>query len=110
MFTGQGSQDGPYMLKTHLEEIVEFFGPFPTSLLDQGAPDIVRETFNEDGTIKYSESSNRPGLVSDVYMGDLPLEYQEDFVAFLHALMKIDLKERLPTMDLLDQPWIRGRR
>lgn len=110
MFTGQDSHDSPYALKNHLEEIVEFFGPFPRSLLDQGAPDIVHEIFNEDGTIKDSEPSNRPGLVSDVYMGDLSPEDREDFVAFLHALMKIDPTERLPTMDLLMQPWIQGRK
>jgi len=110
MFTGQDSQDSPYMLKNYLEEIVEFFGPFPTLLLDQGDPEIVCEMFNDDGTIKGSEPSNRPGLVSDIYMGDLPLKTREDFVAFLHELMKINAKERLPTMDLLGQPWIRGRR
>jgi hypothetical protein len=43
-------------------------------------------------------------------MEDLPLDDREDFVAFLYVLMKIDAKERLPTMDLLGQPWIRGRR
>ncbi|KAH8653134.1 kinase-like domain-containing protein [Tricladium varicosporioides] len=110
MFTGKDSRDSPYILKTHLEEIVRFFGPFPTSLLDQGTQDIVREIFNEDGTIKDPEPSNCLELESDFYMGDLSLENRKEFVVFLHALMKIDPKERLPTMDLLNQPWIQGRR
>lgn len=110
MFTGKDSQHTPYTVKNHLEEIVNFFGPFPKSLLDQGAPTIVRAVFDEDGTTKASEPLERPGLLSDVYMGDLPLETREDFVTFLHVLMKIDPKERLPTIDFFSQPWIRGRR
>jgi serine/threonine-protein kinase SRPK3 len=69
MFTGKDSRHSPYMLKNHLEEIVDFFGPFPTSLLNQGAPDIVREMFNEDGTIKDYEPLNRSGLVSRILHG-----------------------------------------
>jgi serine/threonine-protein kinase SRPK3 len=110
MFTGMENQNSPYVVQNHLKEIVDFFGPFPRSLLDQGASDIVREMFSKDGTIKDSEPLQRPGLLSDVYLDGLPQETREEFVAFLHALMKIDPKERLPTMDLLMQPWIRYRR
>jgi len=110
MFTRKDHQNSLYMVKNHLEEIVDFSGPFPKSLLDQGASEIFREIFNEDGTIKDSEPLQCPGLLSDVYMEDLPQKTREDFVAFLYALMKIDPKERLPTMDLLKHPWIRVRR
>jgi serine/threonine-protein kinase SRPK3 len=109
MFVGRDSLHSPSMLKTHLEEIVDFFGPFPASLLEEGSPEIVLEIFNKDGTIKDSSPPNNLGLLSDNYMGDLPLEQREDFVDFLHALMKINPSERLPTNDLLCQAWIRGR-
>lgn len=110
MFTGKDSQDSPYLVKSHLEEIADFFGPFPRSLLDRGSPEIVLEMFNEDGTIKDSMPLQRLGLSSDLYMEDLPQETRERFVEFLYSLMKIDPKERLSTMDLLGQPWIRGVR
>lgn len=109
MFVGKDSQNSPYILKTHLEEIVDFFGPFPQCLIDQGDPKIVRGLFNEDGIIKDTEPSSQLILASDVYMGDLPQEIREDFVAFLKALMKIDPRQRLSTMDLLGHPWLRGR-
>ncbi|KAI1840295.1 hypothetical protein JX266_013514 [Neoarthrinium moseri] len=89
MFSGKEDQNSPYKLTNHLEEIVDFFGPFPKSLLDLGDQEIVQECFNEDSTVKGSEPLGRPGLISDVYMEDLPQETRELFVDFLHVLMKI---------------------
>lgn len=108
MFTGKEDRGSPYNLTAHLEEIVDFFGPFPKELLDMGDPKLVKECFNEDGTVKGSGPLGRPGLVSDVYMEDLPQETRELFVDFLHVLMKVNPKERLPTMDILVHPWLRA--
>jgi hypothetical protein len=100
------------MLKNHADEAVESLDhpQQGRSQLDQGAPEIVRKMLNDDETIKDSEPPDRRELIPDVNMGDLPPVNPEDFVDFLPSVIKIDPKERLPTMDISHQPWIRGRR
>ena len=106
MFPGKESQYSPYSLKVHLEEIVNFFGPFPKSLLDQGDPTIVSTMFNDDGTIKDAQPGPHRKLSDDDYMEDLSQEIRERFVDFLQTLMKVDPKERHTTQTLIDHPWM----
>lgn len=108
MFTGQEGKDSPYDAKLHLQEIGGFFGPFPRSLLDKGDPEMVKEVFNEDGTVKDSGPSGRPPLNSEYWIEDLREETRNQFVDFLYALMKLDPAERLSTQALIDMPWMQG--
>lgn len=106
MFDGRVPPDGHYEPREHLIEIIDFFGPFPKSLLEKGDQDFVRELFDDEGRIKDSEPLNRPGLLSEYYMRGLRQEVQEQFVSFLKLLMKIDPQERVSTMDILRHPWL----
>jgi serine/threonine-protein kinase SRPK3 len=110
MFSGQAvGPDGQarYELREHLAEIVDFFGPFPTSLLDQGDPRIVQDAFCEDGTVRgYPSQLDRPRLSSEEFMLGLKEEDREEFASFLRLMMKIDPDERPDAVALLKHPWL----
>ncbi|SPO01045.1 uncharacterized protein DNG_03793 [Cephalotrichum gorgonifer] len=62
---GGASGQARYELREHLAEIVDFFGPFPRSLLDKGNPQLVQDIFCEDGAVRgYPPKLDRPGLAS----------------------------------------------
>ncbi|KAK9788192.1 putative Protein kinase domain-containing protein [Seiridium cardinale] len=106
MFDGRGPPHGHYELKQHLREIVAYFGPVPKGLLEKGDAEIVETYFDESGHVLGCPALELPSLKSDDYMDDLDEENRKSFVSFLYALMKIDPKERLSTMDLLRHPWL----
>ncbi|KAK6079535.1 serine/threonine protein kinase [Seiridium cupressi] len=106
MFDGRGPPHGHYELKQHLREIVAYFGPFPKGLLEKGDAEPVETYFDESGHVLGCPALELPSLESDDYMDDLDEENRKSFVSFLYALMKIDPKERLSTMDLLRHPWL----
>ncbi|KAI5924149.1 kinase-like domain-containing protein [Camillea tinctor] len=106
MFNGRVPQNGRYELKEHLNEIVDFFGPFPKELLEKGNQEIVQDIFNDDGTIKDAIPINRPGLNSEEFLPSLKQKDRDVFVSFLEALMRINPAERAQANDLLRHPWI----
>ncbi|KAK7417484.1 hypothetical protein QQX98_004604 [Neonectria punicea] len=106
MFSGAVPPDGHYEVKEHLREMVDFFGPFPKQLLEQGNQDLVSDVFDSDGSVKDVLPTFKPGLDSDYFMTNLSKETREEFVSFLRVLMKINPAERLETMDLLRHPWL----
>ncbi|KAK6083887.1 serine/threonine protein kinase [Seiridium cupressi] len=106
MFDGRGPPHGHYELKQHLREIVAYFGPFPKGLLEKGDAEPVETYFDESGHVLGCPALELPSLESDDYMDDLDEENRKSFVSFLYALMKINPKERLSTMDLLRHPWL----
>lgn len=106
MFNGSGPPDGRYDLKQHLREMVAYFGPFPRALLDEGDAELVATYFDESGHVRDAPALELPSLESDEFMDDLGQENRKNFVSFLHALMKVDPRERLSTMDLLRHPWL----
>ncbi|EFW14742.1 conserved hypothetical protein [Coccidioides posadasii str. Silveira] len=106
MFSGRGPPDGHYQVQFHLHEIVDFFGPFPKSLLQKGDQGLVQRWFDSEGRIKDLRPLNRPGLESEAFLGKLDGENKKKFVMFLRSLMKIDPGERKTTMELLAEPWL----
>ncbi|KAF7548184.1 hypothetical protein G7Z17_g7219 [Cylindrodendrum hubeiense] len=106
MFSGQAPPDSNYELKQHVAEIVDLFGPFPKELLAKGNKEIVQDIFDDDGRVKAASPLNRPGLSSEAFLPGLDEEIREEFIKFLHALMKINPSERLSAEDLLREPWL----
>ncbi|PLB47735.1 serine/threonine protein kinase [Aspergillus steynii IBT 23096] len=106
MFSGSAGRGGPYELKEHLREIVDLFGPFPRALLERGNQDLVRELFDDDGTIKDAPPMVRPALASNAFMPNLHPEVREEFASFLRTAMMIDPEERVSAEDLLRHPWL----
>lgn len=96
-----------YELREHLAEIVDFFGPFPRSLLDKGDPQIVHDIFCEKGMVRgYSFPLDRPGLASEEMMLGLKEEDREEFASFLRLMMKVDPVERPDPVEFLKHPWL----
>ncbi|KAI2101906.1 hypothetical protein LOZ34_005632 [Ophidiomyces ophidiicola] len=106
MFSGRGPPDGHYQVRYHLQEIVDFFGPFPKSLLEKGDQELVQKYFDSEGRIKDSPSLERPALESEFFLGKLHEEDKKEFVMFLRSLMRIDPEERKTTKELLAEPWL----
>ena len=110
MFNGQAVGPGGkarYELRDHLAEIVDFFGPFPRSLLDKGDPQIVQDAFCEDGTVRgYPSQLDRPRLSSEEFMLGLNEVDREEFASFLRLMMRINPNERPDVVALLKHPWL----
>ncbi|KAI0100494.1 serine/threonine protein kinase [Nemania sp. FL0031] len=106
MFSGRDPRDGRYDVREHLREIVDFFGPFPKSLLEQGDPEIVGKMFDEEGNIKDKPPMRRSPLDSEAFLPGLDRENREDFVALLRAMMKIDPAERKSHRQYLQSRWL----
>ncbi|KAI1963438.1 hypothetical protein LOZ58_002272 [Ophidiomyces ophidiicola] len=106
MFSGRGPPDGRYQVRYHLQEIVDFFGPFLKSLLEKGDQELVQEYFDSEGRIKDSPPLERPALESEFFLGKLHEEDKKEFVMFLRSLMRIDSEKRKTTMELLAEPWL----
>lgn len=55
MFSGMvrkpGEESSHYDVRMHLAEMVDFFGPFPRTLLAKGDPELVKDVFCDDGTV-----------------------------------------------------------
>jgi serine/threonine-protein kinase SRPK3 len=102
----QSTTDGHYELKRHLTEIVDLFGPFPTTLLEKGNQDLINGLFDCDGRIQDAESLERADLLSEAWLPGLSQERKECFVSFLRTLMKIDPDERPIPEDILRHPWL----
>lgn len=106
-YTTDASGQPCYKLQEHLAEIVDFFGPFPKSLLDKGDPQIVKDLFCEDGTVRgYPARLGRPALASEEIMLGLGEEDREEFASFLRFMMKIDPDERPDPVEVLKHPWL----
>ncbi|KAJ5804403.1 uncharacterized protein N7518_000706 [Penicillium psychrosexuale] len=86
--------------------IVDLFGPFPKELLGRGNKDIVQDIFDDNGRIKNSLPMNRPGLASEAFLPGLDQGVRDEFVSFLHAMMKINPTDRISAEDLLRHPWL----
>lgn len=105
-FRGRQLPGTPYEVRRHLHEIIDVFGPIPKSLLDRGDQALVQETFNDVGEVRDLAPLNRPALSNAPFILDLGERNRNDFVGFLHALMKIDPEERKEVMELLAHPWL----
>ncbi|KAI0538777.1 serine/threonine protein kinase [Xylaria digitata] len=106
MFDGRARWNDPYQLRYHLAEIVNFFGPFPKSLLEKGNPEIVQDMFDEEGRVKGMPFYDRPPLDSEWFLPDLTQEKKESFLEFFRSMMKIDPDERPSAEDLTFTPWV----
>ena len=106
MFDGRVPPDGHYVLKEHVAEIVDLFGPFPKELLEKGNPDVVRSIFDDEGRPKDCLPGNGPPLASEGFMPGLNQEARDEFASFLNSMMKINPAERASTEDILEHPWI----
>ncbi|KAM5445530.1 putative non-specific serine/threonine protein kinase [Microsporum audouinii] len=106
MFSGRGPPHGHYEVQYHLHEIVDFFGPFPKSLLQNGDQELVQRYFDSEGRIKNLPPLARPALESEEFLGKLDGENKKKFAMFLTSLMRIDPEERKSTMELLAEPWL----
>ncbi|KKF97143.1 Serine/threonine-protein kinase SRPK [Ceratocystis platani] len=106
-YTTDASGETRYELRKHLAEIVDFFGPFPKSLLDKGDPQIVKDIFCENGTVRgYPAKLNRPALASEEVMEGLEEEDREEFASFLRLMMNIDPDRRPEPVEVLKHPWL----
>ncbi|KAL0930689.1 serine/threonine protein kinase [Colletotrichum truncatum] len=109
IFSGAGPPRGEYQLKVHLSEIVHLFGSFPRSLLDRGNQQIVREIFDGQGKVNDGIiSADSPVLMSEEFTPGLEQDVRDEFVAFLHLVMKIEPTERPTPEDALRGPWLRA--
>jgi len=108
MFSGE-EEDGTYTVQHHLQEMVAFFGAFPSSFLARGNQELVGHLFSDDGAVKDARAFDLPPLMDDAWMGGPELldpKDRENFVSFLNFMMKIDPSERPTIMDLLRHPWL----
>lgn len=106
MFSGEYPQ-GQYKLKQHLAEIEHLYGPFPKALLDKANQDIAGTIFDNQGkVIDVQLFPDRPDLSSEVYTLGLEQDDKEEFLSFLHSLMKINPVERPSPEDLLRGRWL----
>lgn len=71
MFDGRGPPDGNYRVEYHVHEVVDFFGLFPQSLLQQGNPELVRKYFDNNGRIKSLPPLNQTEFESEAFLGKL---------------------------------------
>ncbi|OAA52145.1 Protein kinase-like domain protein [Cordyceps fumosorosea ARSEF 2679] len=111
MFSGMvrkpGEESSHYDVRKHLAEMVDFFGPFPRTLLAKGDPELVKEIFNDDGTVSgFPEKFDRPRLDSEVWLEGLNKEDREEFASFLQLVMKLDPSERPDIKKILRHPWL----
>lgn len=79
MFSGRGPPDGHYEVRFHLQEIIDFFGPYPKLFLQQGDQNLVEEYFDSEGRIKDPAPLDRPPLESDWFLGKLDSEDEKSF-------------------------------
>lgn len=106
MFSGEYPQ-GQYKPKQHLAETEHLDGPFPKALLDKTNQDIAGTIFDDQGKVTDVQlSPDRPDLAPEVYTLGLEQDDREEFLYFLHSLMKIDPVERPSPEDLLRGRWL----
>lgn len=105
MFDGGAPPDGHYEVKEHLAEIVDLFGPFPSTLLEKGDA-AIRDWFDDEGRIKDAEPMERPPLESETFLPGLDPATRDVFGSFLKAMMKIDPAERPTPEKLVEHPWL----
>lgn len=106
MFSGEYPQ-GHCKLEQHLAEIVHLYSPLPKALLDKSNQDITGAIFDNQGkVINVQLAPDRPDVSSEVYTLGLEQDDREEFLLFLHSLMKIDPVERPPPEDLLRGRWL----
>lgn len=104
MFDARNRRTGIYDVKTHIEEMVRLFGPFPRDLLDRARRDIVTRCFHDDGSVLDPEKKGTAQL--EDWVQHLDSEEKVDFIAFLMAVMVINPKQRKTAVELLDEPWL----
>lgn len=104
MFNARNRSSRIYDVKTHVEEMVRLFGPFPRDLLDQGRQDIVARCFRDDGSVLDPEREGAAQL--EDWVEFLDGEEKLAFVAFLKAVMVIDPKKRKTAAELIDEQWL----
>ncbi|EGX87929.1 srpk, putative [Cordyceps militaris CM01] len=110
MFSGMVSKPAEksshYDVRMHLAEMVDFFGPFPRTLLAKGDPKLVKDVFSEDGTVSAFPQLRRPELASEEIMEGLNQEAREEFASFLRFVMKLDPSQRPDAEQILRHPWL----
>ncbi|XWW96282.1 hypothetical protein V2A60_004255 [Cordyceps javanica] len=111
MFSGMVRKPGDeldhYDVRMHLAEMVDFFGPFPKTLLDKGDPEFVEEAFDDDGTVSgFPSKLQRVDLDSPEVMEGLNKEDREEFASFLRFVMKLDPGQRPNAEQVLRHPWL----
>lgn len=104
MFDGRNTRDGTYDVKTHVEEMVRFFGRFPQGIRDQGSRDVVARCFHDDGSIVEPEIEETTTLERCVE--NIDGEEKEAFISFLRTVMVIDPEKRKTAAELVDEPWL----
>ncbi|OJJ77018.1 hypothetical protein ASPBRDRAFT_60682 [Aspergillus brasiliensis CBS 101740] len=105
MFSGRsGTSGGNYLVKHHVEEIDALFGPFPSSLLKKGRPEIVHQIFDEDFRIK--DPTDRPPERLETWIECLEGDEKEKFLSLLRSMMAIDPRQRLTPQALQHEPWL----
>lgn len=105
MFSGRATATGgDYQIKHHIEEIDALFGPFPSHLLEEGNPEIVRGLFNESLQIK--DPIERPPANLDRWIHCLSGEEKHRFLLLLRSMMTIDPKDRMTAQSLQNELWL----
>lgn len=104
---GPGEKSSHYDVRMHLAEMVDFFGPFPRTLLDKGDPDLVKDVFGDDGTVTaFPPEAHRGDLASEEIVEGLNKEDREEFASFLRYVMKLEPSERPDAEKILRHPWL----
>ena len=90
----------------HLARMISLLGPPPKDLLDvnEGA---TAEFFEEDGTFKFADKVTETSLEAEEEHLQEGSDEKAEFLAFLRKMLQWRSKDRLPAIELLEDPWLR---
>lgn len=93
-----------YDAETHLMQICDVLGPFPTELLNEGDPALVNYCFHANGWTKKEPSTPSPQLHDWIF--HLDGSDKDKCLAMLQAMLMIDPVARVSACALLEYPWL----
>ncbi|KAF1841371.1 kinase domain-containing protein [Cucurbitaria berberidis CBS 394.84] len=113
LFHGNHPEDGRYMTKCHLAEVVAMLGPPPGDLLERGSRS--KEFFDKEGTLLNAQT--RGNWIADVPIPELTLESLEEnleqeakreFLEFVRCMLQWSPEDRKTAKQLLEHPWLKN--
>ncbi|KAF2819465.1 kinase domain-containing protein [Ophiobolus disseminans] len=105
LFHGNHPEDGRYLTKCHLAEVVAMLGPPPLDLLERGSRS--KEFFDEQG--KWIPDVPIPeGLTLGSSEENLTGKAQRDFLEFMRCMLQWKPENRQTAKQLLNHAWLKS--